>query len=53
MLCKNRIPNFLSVREAVKAMKALADYRIFLDRFEAKGKRVYATFCEIILSPKN
>ena len=53
MLWKNRIPNFLSVREAVKAMKALADYRIFLDRFEAKGKRVNATFYEIDLPPQN
>jgi acyl-CoA synthetase (NDP forming) len=38
MLRENRIPHFLSVREAVKAMKALADYQFFLDRFEAKAK---------------
>jgi hypothetical protein len=35
MLHENRVPHFLSVRGAVKAMKALAYYRAFLDRFEA------------------
>jgi acetate---CoA ligase (ADP-forming) len=34
MLYENRVPHFLSVRGAVKAMKALADYRAFLNRFE-------------------
>ncbi len=34
MLQKNRVPHFLSVRGAVKAMKALADYQAFLDKFE-------------------
>ncbi|MEW6262697.1 MAG: CoA-binding protein [Thermodesulfobacteriota bacterium] len=35
MLHENKVPHFLSVREAVKVMRALADYQAFLDRFEA------------------
>jgi acyl-CoA synthetase (NDP forming) len=35
MLYENRVPHFLSVRGAVKAMRALADYQAFLKRFEA------------------
>jgi acyl-CoA synthetase (NDP forming) len=34
MLYENRVPHFLSVRGAVKAMKALADYQVFLDRWK-------------------
>ena len=34
MLYENRVPHFLSVRGAVKAMKALVDYRTFLNRLE-------------------
>jgi len=37
LLSQNRVPNFLSVHSAVKAMRALVDYRNFLDRFESSG----------------
>jgi len=37
MLYENKVPHFLSVRGAVKAMKALADYQAFLMRFESEG----------------
>lgn len=37
MLQQNSVPNFLSVRQAVKAMKALVDYRRFRERFLATG----------------
>lgn len=32
LLSRNMIPNFLTVRGAVKAMKALTDYRTYIDR---------------------
>jgi len=35
LLKRNKVPNFLTVRGAVKAMKALADYRAYLDRILA------------------
>jgi acyl-CoA synthetase (NDP forming) len=40
MLSEQQVPNFLSVRQAVKAMACLADYRQFLDRvaMRASGK---------------
>jgi acyl-CoA synthetase (NDP forming) len=34
MLSQNHVPNFLTVRQAVTAMRALVDYSAFLDRFE-------------------
>ncbi len=34
MLGENHVPNFLTVRQAVTAMRALADYQTFLERFE-------------------
>jgi acyl-CoA synthetase (NDP forming) len=36
MLTANQVPNFLSVRHAVEAMSALARYRAFLGRFQAR-----------------
>jgi acyl-CoA synthetase (NDP forming) len=39
MLYENRVPHFLSVRGAVKAMRALVDYQAFLKRFEAGSMR--------------
>ena len=41
MLFANRVPHFLSVRGAVKAMKALADYAALLGRPEAT-QRAYS-----------
>lgn len=46
LLYENRVPHFLSVRRAVKAMKAMADYQAFLDRFEASEfSKVAEHFC--------
>jgi len=36
MLQENGVPNFLSVRQAVKAMAALAEYGAFRARFLAE-----------------
>jgi acyl-CoA synthetase (NDP forming) len=38
MLYENRVPHFLSVRGAVKAMRALARYQAFLDHFGASAE---------------
>ena len=39
MLSANAVPNFLTVRQAVRAMRALADYGAFLGRFAQREKR--------------
>jgi acyl-CoA synthetase (NDP forming) len=38
MLSQNAVPNFLAVRQAVRAMRALADYGAFLDRFAQRER---------------